>query len=529
MIGSHSVSARDFALLAAGGGDGDTIRALADGEFSRRLLLLQAVRETAPGTSAVTQAFTLLNELQRKRPDVVRFVLTLPAVGIWAVACLRDGDAASYPYLNCLAATAALLADADTDIEVPVWDGAVFLPALGSMTLGTSAGSARLRSRGGQPAIVETGTGTIPLAEGAGWRPVRQLNAEARGLRLRVWLEDAGPFRGPEGVRLAAPLTEAQAASWERVLGPAWELLARRHRQQAAGIAAGLRVLTPMAAQKAGASMSVTVADGFGALLLTPPADPRSLALTLLHEAQHSKLAALHHVLPLHTDDPRPRWYAPWRDDPRPLNGLLHGSYAHLGVAAFWQGALRDGDPDAAEELAYWHNAVTEALGQLTASGQLTAAGARFATGMAAGLTRLDTRQAPRPARDRAAERGIWDRMTWRMRHLRPDPAVTDELARAWLTGAPPARAPEVTLRPGERGPIGSLRPPAEGADLVHDPDEPAAWVRLALTLREPFLIERPELVRAIALRVRELTGDTAEPAALTRWTASLGPDDSLR
>jgi hypothetical protein len=33
----------------------------------------------------------------------------------------------------------------------------------------------------------------------------------------------------------------------------------------------------------------------------------------------------------------RPAPYAPWRSGPRPLNGLLQGAYAFLGVSGFWR------------------------------------------------------------------------------------------------------------------------------------------------------------------------------------------------
>lgn len=44
--------------------------------------------------------------------------------------------------------------------------------------------------------------------------------------------------------------------------------------------------------------------------------------------------------------DERRRYYAPWREDPRPISGLLQRTYAFLEVSAFWQrqsvnGALR--------------------------------------------------------------------------------------------------------------------------------------------------------------------------------------------
>ena len=586
MIGSHTISPRDFALLSAGGGDRRTIETLLASQFSRRMLLLQAVRESARASlgtvTSLDTAYTLLADVQHERPDVVRTVLTLPCVGLWAAACLRDGGDHTHRYLSCLAATAALRANRGFEIEVPVWDGMVCLPTLGSVSLKTpGAQTARIQSLSNGDAVVVAGEESIriSLSEGIsapGWRPVRQLRACAQGLELRVWLEDAGPFRGPAGLLLASPLSQDQVSRWEHVLHSAWRLLVRRHPEHCEAISTGVCVLTPMTSLSEGASTSVTAADAFGAVLLTPPSDAEGLALTLLHESQHGKLAALHHLIPLHANDTRARWYARWRDDPRPLNALLHGAYAHLGVAGFWHEAMRSGGASvrsmAAEELVYWCDAVDEALDQLSSSGALTDAGTRFIAGMAGTLAQLGSARIPGAPRRRAGDRGMCDRMTWRMRHLRPDPAVTERHAQAWLNKSKPAVTPEmtaVTLCAGERGPLGSTRllrarraahddlgngPSPTTADvdyaqgrheqalvgykreLTRNPGDPGGWAGLALALRDgeahkaaAFLADYPELVRAIALRVRALGSGSADPVVLAQWIADLGTEPAVR
>jgi hypothetical protein len=156
--------------------------------------------------------------------------------------------------------------------------------------------------------------------------------------------------------------------------------------------------------------------------------------------------------------------------------------------------------------------------------------------------------------------------MTWRMRHLSPDPAVTDQYARAWLTGtALEGPMPAVTLLTGERGPVGSaglLRArrmaagrPAPGQDpaaadidyasgrqeqalggyaagLMRDPADPGAWTGLALSMgndhAQAFLADHAELARAVAIRVRSLSGSAPDPVGLTRWIAALGRKASV-
>ena len=47
---------------------------------------------------------------------------------------------------------------------------------------------------------------------------------------------------------------------------------------------------------------------------------PSDLAVALVHEFQHSKLAALHRLVPLYDRTDPARYFAPWRPDPRPMD-----------------------------------------------------------------------------------------------------------------------------------------------------------------------------------------------------------------
>ena len=71
---------------------------------------------------------------------------------------------------------------------------------------------------------------------------------------------------------------------------------------------------------------------------MSEPPDPETCACTLTHELQHVKLCAVLDIVRLTVpDDGRRRYYAPWRDDPRPVAGLLQGAYALVGVTEFWR------------------------------------------------------------------------------------------------------------------------------------------------------------------------------------------------
>ena len=404
MLSTLTIPDHDFLLLAAGGGDRATMETLLAAQFSRRVLLIVAVLNSArrqePGAVRILEAsFALLSDVQRTHPLVVAEILTLPCAGNWAAACLRGHAAAgTYRYLACLAASAAFRAGREFQIEVPVLNGAVCLPTLGSIAIrDPGAHAAVIRAGSEDLAITAAGGGLTVLPDirvpAQGWQPARLLRANAGGYDLTVWLDDSGPFRAPPGPRLKPALGAKEATRWQRILDQAWRSLVLRHREHVAGMSVGLRALTPLRGREEPGSESATATDAIGGVLLTPPWQAESLALTLLHEFQHTKLAALEHVVALHHGDQRRRYRVRWRDDSRPLGAVLHGAYAHLGVAGYWDCALRLGGTYprdvARRELTYWCAAVTESLEQIRESGELTAAGDRFIAGMTTTLGRL--------------------------------------------------------------------------------------------------------------------------------------------
>ncbi|MCD0452584.1 HEXXH motif-containing putative peptide modification protein [Actinocorallia sp. API 0066] len=180
-------------------------------------------------------------------------------------------------------------------------------------------------------------------------------------------------------------LSAAEVREWEALLGEAWGILRRRHWTAAEEIRVLLRVVTPLNAPD-GRATSGTPRHAPGLIGLSPPADAYALAETLVHEAQHTKLNAILDHLPLTAPDDGTRYQAPWRDDPRPLLALLHGTYAHLAVAGFWR--RETGTPHAAEHFARWRTATHASALTLVTSPSLTPHGHTFVTEMTATLTR---------------------------------------------------------------------------------------------------------------------------------------------
>jgi uncharacterized protein len=138
----------------------------------------------------------------------------------------------------------------------------------------------------------------------------------------------------------------------------------------------------PLAAGPPGRDISASARHAFGAVAAALPDDPVTLALLLIHEFQHVKLGAVLDIYDLYDPADRRLFHAPWREDPRPLEGLLQGTYAHLAVTDFWR-ARREATAGAeaeraAERFAYWRDHTRDAIGTLANSGSLTPLGERF-------------------------------------------------------------------------------------------------------------------------------------------------------
>ncbi|MFF7979856.1 HEXXH motif-containing putative peptide modification protein [Streptomyces sp. NPDC007901] len=218
-----------------------------------------------------------------------------------------------------------------------------------------------------------------------------RLSTECDGVVLRLRLADRGPFRDVHGYTPAEPLGSDEVEQWQRALDGAWQILVRRHPWHARAVAACVSTLVPLRPVPGGTSVSSAARRAHGAVALSPPGDPVLLALTLVHEFLHIQLGALLDLVPLHGPASSARYHAPWRPDPRPLDALLQGTYAHLGVCDFWHTERRAVAPcpRAEREHATWYGYTCGAVDTLLGSGELLPAGRRFTEGMREALARL--------------------------------------------------------------------------------------------------------------------------------------------
>ncbi|MDC2954921.1 HEXXH motif-containing putative peptide modification protein [Streptomyces gilvifuscus] len=456
----------DFEALASGGATSAALTFLEKGERSRRLLLLRQLLASLANRPELTaplgpwdHAWSLLERAAEAAPADTDGLLTSPQTGSWLAHTLRrlNGQhSASAMWtdvgrLFALGAAAALRSGIDADVPVPLREGTLSLPGLG---LVTAPGSHPEHSVGRlmisqRTFLLATDQGSTPRTRASGqatpyWRPLTVLQPGD------VTLDDLDPYRDLDEPVAPQPLSDNEATAWQSQYAEAHAILTRdtdagsvdRGLLQAGTVVPGrIRTIVPWqpAAQDgpdtSHPQLSASTGDAYASMVISRPPDAVRLAETLVHEFQHSKLAALLHHFLLLEDDRAERYYAPWRSDPRHLTGLLHGAYAFTGVAGFWRLRMNDLASDTAtRELAAYYFALRRLQARLVVrtlshSGRLSPQGKRIVEGLARTLGDWLHEDVPAPLLYRARTAARLHRTEWRLRNMRPgleDPVPTD-------------------------------------------------------------------------------------------------------
>ncbi|MET8149997.1 HEXXH motif domain-containing protein [Actinoplanes sp. NPDC049668] len=520
---------------------------------------------------SVDRAWELFVRAEARDEAATTDVLMYPLTGIWISHMLRRLDGVvteqcplwmDVGYLHSLSAAAAIRSGVDFALAVPVRAGTVVLPTLGAATVG-DAETAEVR-RVGDDVTVSAGGRTVRLdADDPHWRPAPRCSAESDGLRIEFLIDDVDPYRDMRGYSAPDPLDRDDLNRWQQLLTEAWQLLVRQDRVRAESVAASLSTVIPLPAAKPWRPLSASCDEAFAAIMASMPDDAEQLAATLVHETQHVKLGALLHLMTFVDDLGGPLAYAPWRDDPRPLSGILQGIYAFIGITDFWRHRATH---IAEYEFALWRIQLANVLGDLRADPRLTDAG----RDLLANLHATVTGWADVPVAADILRQATWaaadHRGQWRAFHLAPPAEWVDLAASAWTAGEPCPAIPagqadpvtdtsarwldaravlarirladpdQFTILAKAPGEIASQVPgtlPADLAliaedaqaaqrgylrDLTIDPTHPRALVGLGLAreaLGEPLavLLERPEAIRALAGRI-----DRPHIVALAEW-----------
>jgi HEXXH motif-containing protein len=471
-------------LGATGGDARDLDLLVTQQRRRRRLILralLDAAAEASPtvvpppAAARVLRDWRLLTAAEAADAAAARRIVDYPMTGAWAERTLRaltvPGTATpavrqrALTHLGALAAAAAARAALRFTADVPVVGGRLVLPTLGSCDVPAGpAGPAEVRVTGDgarlwlhvpraahpgrddpgtrtdtaaghdaphpgapagtavRPVEVRRGPDGVWRSAAAAWHPVRALWAPAGH---PVLIDDTDPYRdeeagtNPYGMSAADRLDAGGHARWRSAWQDARPWLLVGGESRAVEVDALLQCLIPLVGS-ASAQYSATRGDAFGGVLSTTARTGLELAVTLVHELQHTKLLALAGLTVLHTADATPRYWAPWRSDPRPFDGLFQGAYAHLALADFHLRVALSAAASPAVRDAAWadhcrcRQQVEAALPQMLGSSRLTADGRTLVTAMAAQHGRLKEHAPPEGHLARATAYVETSRVMWR-------------------------------------------------------------------------------------------------------------------
>jgi HEXXH motif-containing protein len=414
VIRAHSIADADLTALAQGLGGPTVIRELWAGQHSKRLLMLRLLMELWPTSEpGRDEALATIGLAESEDPGTVRQILVDPMIGAWTAATVRqlrqksDDVEVDLRHMGAVATVAALRTGISASQRVWVRSGRLHLPTLGRIRLPGAHGPVTLTTSGGELGIDDT---TFDAGDYDGRRT---LTADGRPL-LTVALEDLDPYRDAYHVPAVERVPDMELSQWHGRLNAAWRILTTLAPERASEIAAGLHCLVPLTKPDARAAHSATSTEAVGVIGLDLQRRPEDFAVALVHEFQHSKLAALLDIEQLYEDSER-RFFAPWRTDPRPIGGLFQGVYAFIGVADTWRALYADpvSFPQAQREFAEARANVTDAVATLAGSGLLTSKGQRFVHGMMDAIDRLQAVAVP-PAIAAAAEMSLRQRRSAR-------------------------------------------------------------------------------------------------------------------
>lgn len=589
----HRLPLPHLDTLAGGRFDPDAIQMLQAAERSRRLLLLRAMVDYARARSDATgpllpidAAWDLLLRAEAEAPDIVAELLADPQTGTVIAHTLRrlrsvtDDPAPLWFYvgqLYALATAAAIRAGITGELTVPAWMGDILFPSLGCLRLPVDETWSYATVTIDTVVRVSCHGTTVELDTTSDrWLPVPTLKSTVDGQELVLRLDDQSTCRRLDSPVRPAPLDRACMQRWRILADEAWGLLVSDHPDHAHALAAGMRSLTPIPAVFRFRPHSTSMEDGFGGAILSEPFDGAQLAVTMIHEYQHSILNGIRHLTELVDGQLPATGYAPWRNDPRPLGALIHGIFAFTAVAEFWathRNRLTGADADLADfEFALWRDQSTAVLRAIRHDPGLTRAGSRVLVGLAARLDRLNTLPVADRTRTLAAAAVDDHRTGWRACHLSPDPDQVRSLADAWTAGRPAtstALRPKPTVLAGKPQLLdtkaalmrlriadgeqfdrlrtqpalvagataadvayvaGDLSSAHEGylSELATTPERAGAWSGLGLTLAASgrhevaqVLLRAPELVRAVASTLAADGGRRPRPDDLAAWLAA--------
>ncbi|MFB8798408.1 MAG: HEXXH motif-containing putative peptide modification protein [Microcoleus sp.] len=141
-------------------------------------------------------------------------------------------------------------------------------------------------------------------------------------------------------------LTPTSTIKWLSSLEEAWFWIESCSTLLASEIFMGVQSLVPVHSHAIDVHRSQTFREIPGLLILSWMSDTSVIVEALVHEYHHHKLNALLNLEPIIVEgSPEEIYYSPWRDDPRPLSGILQGIYVFQAVLELWHKILKTDIP----------------------------------------------------------------------------------------------------------------------------------------------------------------------------------------
>ncbi|MBK7623429.1 MAG: hypothetical protein IPJ14_12425 [Kineosporiaceae bacterium] len=306
---------------------------------------------------------------------------------------------------------------------------------------------------------------------------------------------------------------------------------------------------------------STTTRSASWAIALTPPNRADRYACGLIHEFEHSTLNELQELVPLIRHGQGERFYSPWRNDPRPGVGLLHGVHAWISVTEFWRRELARDPRDRALAFDWARSRAQLRIGaaSLAATGLLTEAGAGLLVAAESGVSTDSSVSVPGRTLQCAEDMVLDHAVRWRFANVRVTPSLVATLLENWRDGVRRADLPtgasysstgtvsgedprlqlaeSVINQSSDDTRAGSVDPElalingdyilAESGfeeQILGGRDSIQAWTGLAVArIRRQapgrhVLHRAPELVRTLWSALRELPGRLPRPTELATW-----------
>jgi len=133
--------------------------------------------------------------------------------------------------------------------------------------------------------------------------------------------------------------------SWEAATRNALELIALNHDSEML-VRTFVSYLVPLKQREAVQNLSFSSRELPNVVFKNNEVAPLRFGETLVHEADHQFFYALEECHTFWTEDPQTQaaaHFSPWRDDSRPLDGILRGLSAFTRVSLYYVGVLRSG------------------------------------------------------------------------------------------------------------------------------------------------------------------------------------------